>query len=130
MTMESQLISIGIIRAGNCVFVQKREGTGHLDGFHEFPGGKVQSGESPSEAARREVLEETRVDLTGARRRRLHVERFSYPDRRLELHFFLFELEQKPEMPGGKWLDLAGLDERVFPPANREVIRKLKKSAR
>lgn len=43
------------------IFLQRRAGTGFLDGFYGLPGGHVEAGELPSEAARRECREETGV---------------------------------------------------------------------
>ena len=43
------------------VFLLRRAGTGFMDGYFALPGGHVEAGELPSEAARRECLEETGV---------------------------------------------------------------------
>ncbi len=45
------------------IFLQRRAGTGFLDGFYGLPGGHLEAGELPSEAARRECQEETGVSV-------------------------------------------------------------------
>lgn len=47
--------------AGTEAFLLRRAGTGFMDGYYVLPGGHVQAGESPSEAAARECREEAGV---------------------------------------------------------------------
>ncbi len=51
-----------VIRDRDLVMVARRR-TGDLAGKWEFPGGKVQPGEPPSDALRREIMEEFRVSI-------------------------------------------------------------------
>ena len=48
----------GILRSGDCVLCGKR-GKGFFESKWEFPGGKIEPGESKEEALRREIQEET-----------------------------------------------------------------------
>lgn len=45
------------------ILLQKRETTGILNGTWEFPGGKIESGETPVDAAKREFLEEVGMSI-------------------------------------------------------------------
>lgn len=45
------------------IFFLRRSGTGFLDGYYSLPGGHLEPGELPSEAARRECFQETGVQL-------------------------------------------------------------------
>ena len=56
-------VAVAVLLKQGRVWIQKRRGTGHLDGFWEFPGGKVLSGEEPLQAVLREVSEETGFEL-------------------------------------------------------------------
>lgn len=53
-------------RAGQVLMQKRREGAVH-GGLWEFPGGKVEAGETPEQAARREIEEELGIALDGAR---------------------------------------------------------------
>lgn len=78
-----------IVDAGGRFLAARRTG-GYLDGLWEFPGGKIQDGESSLEATEREILEELGVRIIA--RERVLTSQHSYPDKRVRLHFMLSEL--------------------------------------
>jgi 8-oxo-dGTP diphosphatase len=53
-----KVVTAAIIRKGNCVLLARRRPGEKLAGFWEFPGGKVENGETPEESLARELLEE------------------------------------------------------------------------
>ncbi len=114
--------AVGVLLEDGRVWVQTRRATGHLDGSLEFPGGKLEPGESPLDALLREVLEETGIALDPSIPEPLLVRRHAYPDRDVTLHFFLCRLRQQQPAGAGAWIRVGDLREKDFPPANREVL--------
>ncbi|MCX7626218.1 MAG: (deoxy)nucleoside triphosphate pyrophosphohydrolase [Candidatus Sumerlaeaceae bacterium] len=53
----------GIARQGQCVLIAQRRKGDFLGGMWEFPGGKVESGETPPDALKREFLEEFGAEI-------------------------------------------------------------------
>jgi len=84
------VVAAGILRdpAGRFLIAQRPAG-GHVGGFWEFPGGKLQPGESPAEALIRELREEIGVCVEAATPFMAY--RHDYAERSVELHVFLVE---------------------------------------
>ena len=57
------VVSIALINNENEILLSKRPKKKHLSGFWEFPGGKVDEGETPEKALIREVKEELNIDI-------------------------------------------------------------------
>jgi 8-oxo-dGTP diphosphatase len=118
-------IAIAVVRHADRVLVGRRPPGAALAGMWEFPGGKVQPGETPSEAATRECLEETGI-AARAIAELAHVEH-DYPHGRLELTFFAcrpVDATDKPWTPF-RWIPIANLPQYEFPSANADVLRLL-----
>lgn len=80
-------------RAGDgtpLVLVTRRADRGHLAGLWELPGGRIEAGEEALEAARRELSEETSLEVDGATA--LGVFEHDYGDRFIRLHGFIGEV--------------------------------------
>jgi len=123
-------IGVAILINRDRVWIQRRTATSHLDGYWEFPGGKVKKGETPAEAVRREVLEETNWRIESKLVQHIRTDRYEYPDRSLRLHFFLCRLLQDPgQIPRGRWIDPREIQRFRMPPANENVIQWLLKYA-
>lgn len=72
-------IALAVIRGtGSVVWIER--GTQPSLGFWALPGGRIEPGEDPLEAARREVLEETELVVTDGRRLAVLTERFETAD--------------------------------------------------
>ncbi len=56
-------IAVGVIRKDDRILITRRKPSGLLGGLWEFPGGKVQHGESAEEACRREIEEEVSLSV-------------------------------------------------------------------
>ncbi|MCF8059172.1 MAG: NUDIX domain-containing protein [Bacteriovoracaceae bacterium] len=77
------------------IWVQIREEIGHLDGKWELPGGKIEAGESPPVAARRELQEETGLLIPLEKFMPFKNYRFDYKDRSVCLFVHLIYLSQE-----------------------------------
>ena len=90
----------------------------------EFPGGKIEPGESIEECAVRECQEEIGVRVEPLRR--LKSVRYNYPHGKILLHFVLCRLvvgEPKPiECREARWIEPRQFPDFEFPPADIEVI--------
>ena len=121
-------IVAAIIRRDDQILITKRPDHVHLAGLWEFPGGKVESGESLEAALHREIREELGVEITVDR------EFFSvaheYPDKSVHLHFFdctILRGEPQPlEVADLRWVKTVELVDFEFPPADVELIRRLR----
>ena len=116
-----------VIERDGLYFATQR-GYGEFKDFWEFPGGKIEAGECPEDALRREIREELAVEI--------RVEKLirtidcDYPDFHLTLHCFLCRLQAgEPilrEHESARWLSrehLAGMD---WLPADKELINYMK----
>jgi 8-oxo-dGTP diphosphatase len=84
---ELILVAAGVLRdAAGRVLIAQRPAGGHAGGFWEFPGGKIQAGETPLQALVRELAEEIGIGVSAAAP--LMTFRHSYPERIVELHAF------------------------------------------
>jgi mutator protein MutT len=109
------------------LLITKRHHDAHLGGLWEFPGGKVEDGESLADALKREVLEElgVAVRVGGLYFEQEHL----YADRRVHLHFFECRITDGNPVPNSAsqmtWVDPSELDRFAFPAANRLLLHKL-----
>lgn len=71
---------------GKVLLAQRPEGKSYA-GWWEFPGGKIEDGETPAQALARELVEELGIHVVSATP--WIVRRFTYPERTVKLHFFI-----------------------------------------
>ena len=83
--MKNVYVAAAIIRSGDRIFATQR-GYGDWKDFWEFPGGKIEPGETPEEALQREILEE--LDTEIAVGDRLMTVEYDYPDFHLKMECF------------------------------------------
>lgn len=126
-SVEQVVVVVGVLHSNGNIFIQKRPPRGRMAGLWEFPGGKVENGESPEEAVKRELFEElgVTVRLLGKVAEIRHaVTRF-----RIHLHAFRCMLEPAEQhltlrsAVEALWVPPVSLDQYAFPSANRRLIR-------
>ena len=117
-----------IHREGKILATQR--GYGDLVGGWEFPGGKIEPGETPEEALVRELKEELDIDI--AIDRLLTVIDYEYEAFRLHMHCFLTHVDYGRihllEHSDAKWLGADDIDSVAWLPADIQVIEAIKRS--
>ena len=103
-------------------WVRIRHESGSLDNCWEFPGGKLHHDEAPRSGARREMAEETGVQVPESCLEPVVTVDHDYVDRKVRIHFFKVELEMELKPGQGEWLTLEELKGRSIPAANRAAI--------
>ena len=110
------------------IFATQR-GYGEFKDGWEFPGGKMEAGETPEEALRREIWEEleTRIEVE----RLVETVEYDYPQFHLTMHCFLCRVEsgrlELKEHEAARWLAKEELGSVDWLPADLQIIDKLKK---
>jgi len=124
------VVVAAVIEAEGRFLLTRRQQGVHLEGLWEFPGGKVDPGETHAEALRRELREElAAAAVPGALVLRT---RHDYDNRSVELFFYRCELESEPCPQLGqemRWVAREELASLGFPPADEELITRLTASA-
>ncbi len=115
-----------IIRKEGKIFATQR-GYGEWKDWWEFPGGKMEPGETPEEALKREIREELSTEIRVDEL--LCTVEYDYPKFHLTLHCYLCSLVTEAlhlnEHEAARWLANDELDSVKWLPADREVIEKI-----
>lgn len=121
-------VAAAVIEADGRYLITRRV-RGHLEGFWEFPGGKVRPGETLPECLRREVREELGIEVSVGEK--LETVTWRYSNRTLVLHFFRCGLaggEIAPqEGQAFAWVAPEELERYQFPPADASLIDRLRR---
>lgn len=114
----------GIIQDGDKIFATQR-GYGEHKGFWEFPGGKMESGETPQQALKRELKEELAIQVNVGKF--LCTVEHDYPAFHLTMHCYFCTIAggKAPELlehEAAKWLAPAELHSVDWLPADIKVV--------
>ena len=125
--MKTIEVVAAVIYEDGAYFATQR-GYGEFEGMWEFPGGKIEPGESRESALIREIQEELGVSI--------FVEDFicttdyDYPSFHLTMHCYICSIEsveiELREHKSARWLSVDMLDSVEWLPADKEVVDKLR----
>ena len=121
--MKQIEVVAAIIHHDGAYFATQR-GYGEFEGMWEFPGGKIEPGESQETALKREIQEELGVDVTIGEL--LCTTEYDYPTFHLTMHCYLCsvasgEIELR-EHKSAQWLTAETLDSVEWLPADEKII--------
>ena len=120
-------VAAAIITDHGKIFATQR-GYGEFKDGWEFPGGKIEQGETPRQAVIREVREELDTEIEV--RELFDTVEYDYPDFHLTMYCFICTVKSGDlvlkEHEAAKWLSGDSLDSVAWLPADIELIKKLK----
>lgn len=129
--MKTVRVVAAIIQAknknGETIIFATQRGYGDFKGGWEFPGGKIEEGETPQDALKREIMEEldTKIKVGDL----LDTVEYDYPTFHLSMDCFLCEIVEGDlvlkEHEAAKWLTKSELGSVDWLPADLSLIEKL-----
>ena len=127
--MKTVRVVAAVIRDGDRIFATAR-GYGEFIGQWEFPGGKIEEGETPQEAVVREIREELDTQIKVGEL--IDTVEYDYPNFHLSMDCFWCEVLAGElvlkEAEAAKWLIKEELDSVQWLPADVTLIEKISKS--
>ena len=109
------------------IFATQR-GYGDYKDYWEFPGGKMEQGETPEEALKREIWEELETQIEVERL--VTTIEYDYPKFHLTMHCFWCSIESGnlllKEHEAARWLNSDELDSVEWLPADKVVVEAIK----
>jgi mutator protein MutT len=125
VSVTPQLIAIAVVEREDCILIGQRPEGVALAGYWEFPGGKVEAGESPQQAAVRECLEETGVAVDVVGEYPSQTQRYEHGA--VYLRFFDCRPRDPAQAPREPflWKPRKSLAELLFPEGNRMLLERL-----
>ncbi len=120
-------VAVGVLRKEKQVLLARRQAHQDLAGFWEFPGGKIEAGETPEEALIREFEEEVGV----ATRNWQPLIQIPWDYEKVSVLLNVYETEYFDGEPHGaegqtvQWTPMSELEAQAFPEANRGLVKAL-----
>ena len=128
-TKKCIVVAAAIIMEDGKIFATQR-GYGKFKDGWEFPGGKIEQGETPQQAAKREVMEELDTEIEVGEL--FDTVEYDYPDFHLTMHCFLCTVKSGDlvlkEHEAARWRTRETLNSVDWLPADIELIEKLRES--
>jgi len=115
-------VAVAVIERAGRVLIQQRPAGGLLAGLWEFPGGKIEPGENPTAALRREVREELGVRIADVRR--LTTVRHSYTRFQVTIHAYTGKIRD-PDFEAGpkrRWVTLGSIHKYPLPSGSVKIV--------
>jgi mutator protein MutT len=120
-------VAAAIIQHDRRILLARRRPDSHLPGRWEFPGGKVEAGESFTDALRRELREELGIEV--AVLDEFHAVTHHYPEKTVELRFFNCIIvagePREIDVAEFRWVNSSDLLSYDFPEADLELVERL-----
>ncbi|MEO8893926.1 MAG: 8-oxo-dGTP diphosphatase MutT [Coleofasciculaceae cyanobacterium] len=127
--LPHKIIGVGVIwNQHKQILIDKRRPEGLLGGLWEFPGGKIEAGETVEECIKREIQEELGIEVEVGDRVITINHTYSHFHVTLNVHHcrHLAGIPQAIESSEIRWVTLAELDLFNFPTANSQIIAALR----
>ena len=125
--MKTIRVVAAVIREGDRIFATAR-GYGDYKGGWEFPGGKIETGETPQEALVREIEEELDTKIVVGEL--IDTIEYDYPAFHLSMDCFWCTIREGSltlkEAEAAKWLTAENIDSVNWLPADRGLIEKIR----
>ena len=130
--MKTIRVVAAIIRTineeGEPIIFATQRGYGDFKGGWEFPGGKIEAGETPQEALKREIMEELKTEIAVGEL--IDTIEYDYPTFHLSMDCFWAEIVSGDlvltEHESAKWLKKSELDSVEWLPADVTLIGKIR----
>lgn len=131
--MKTIRVVAAVIKAeknGEPIIFATQRGYGEFKDGWEFPGGKIQEGETPQQALKREIMEELDTEIEVGEL--IDTIEYDYPEFHLSMDCFWCSIVKGDlvlkEHEAAKWLIKESLDEVDWLPADKDLIEKIREN--
>lgn len=127
--MKTLHVVCAVIRKDDKIFATQR-GYGEFKDGWEFPGGKIESGETPQQALKREIHEELDTEINVGNQ--IETVEYDYPEFHLSMQCYWCNVVSGKltllEAEDARWLTKDMIESVDWLPADKELVQKIKES--